>query len=170
MSAVISTARLTLRVIHTDDAPFYLELVNNPTWLAGIGDKGIRTLEAARDAIQSGPMAMQERLGYSLYVMQRTEDGIPMGLCGLIKRDSLPDTDIGYAILPRYNGQGYTYEAAAAVLAHARDHIGLKRLLGITSPKNEASNYLLQKLGLRFVRVIHTSDTDPGTNLYSISF
>jgi len=170
MSAVLTTARLTLRTIGPEDAPFYLELINDPTWIANIGDKGIRTLEGAEDNIRSGPMAMQQRLGYSLYLVERTADGERLGLCGLIKRDTLPDTDIGYAIMPRFAGQGYTYEAAAAVLAYARDTIGLERLLGITSPQNEASNYLLQKLGLRFVRIIHTNDTDPGTNLYSITF
>ena len=114
---ILDTERLTLRTIDADDAAFYYELVNDPTWLEHIGDEGIRSIEDARKAILEGPCAMQQQLGYSLYVMERKSDGKPLGLCGLIKRDALPDVDIGYAIRPAWFGQGYTYEAAAAVVA-----------------------------------------------------
>ncbi|TFW16313.1 GNAT family N-acetyltransferase [Duganella callida] len=165
---ILDTERLTLRTISADDAAFYYELVNDPTWLEHIGDKGIRSIEGARTAILEGPCAMQQKLGHSLYVMERKSDGAPLGLCGLIKRDTLPAVDIGYAIRPAYFGQGYTYEAAAAVVAYARDTLGLPRLMGITNPANLNSINLLAKLGLRFVEhKIMPPDGRP-TNIYSM--
>jgi RimJ/RimL family protein N-acetyltransferase len=167
---VLSTERLNLRTVEAGDAPFYLELVNDPSWIANIGDRGIRTLDGARTAIEEGPMAMQARLGYSLYVVERRSDGAAMGLCGLIKRDILPDTDIGYAISPAYWGHGYAYEAAAAVVQHARGALGLPRLLAITSPGNLASNALLRKLGLSLVEQVKLEGWDEDSNLYRLEF
>jgi RimJ/RimL family protein N-acetyltransferase len=164
---ILETARLKLRLMHPDDAAFYYELVNDPTWLEHIGDKGIRSVEGARAAILDGPLAMQQRHGHSLYVMERKSDGQALGLCGLIKRDTLPDVDIGYAIRPAYFGQGYTYEAAVAVVAYARDVLGIQRLMGITNPANTVSIKLLAKLGLTLVE--HTAMPPDGrpTNIYA---
>lgn len=167
---VAETARLRLRTITADDAAFYYELVNDPTWLEFIGDKGIRTVEQARVAIVDGPVAMQTRHGHSLYVMERKEDGRALGLCGLIRRDSLPDVDIGYAIRPRHFGQGYTYEAAQAVLALARGPLGIRRLLGITDPGNSSSIALLHKLGLRFVEAKPLPPHGRPTNIYALEW
>lgn len=167
---IIDTERLNLRTIDPDDAAFYYELVNDPTWLEYIGDKGIRSIEGARDAILEGPCAMQQRLGHSLYVMERKSDGVPLGLCGLIKRDGLDDVDIGYAIRPAWFGQGYTYEAAVAVVAYARDQLRMKRLLGLTAPANANSIRLLQKLGLEFVEVRNLPPHERPTNIYRIEF
>ncbi|MET0323330.1 MAG: GNAT family N-acetyltransferase [Duganella sp.] len=164
---VLETPRLRLRTIAPDDALFYYELVNDPTWLAHIGDKGIRTVEQARTAIIDGPVAMQSRHGHSLYVMERREDGRALGLCGLIRRDILPDVDIGYAIRPDYFGQGYTFEAAQAVLALARDTLGIERVLAITAPGNTASIGLLHKLGLRFEEMKLLPPDNRPTNIYA---
>jgi RimJ/RimL family protein N-acetyltransferase len=167
---ILETERLNLRTIVPDDAAFYYELVNDPTWLEHIGDKGIRSVDGARAAIIDGPCAMQQKLGHSLYVMERKSDGMPLGLCGLIKRDSLPDVDIGYAIRPAYFGQGYTFEAAAAVVAYARTQLRLKRLLGITSPGNTNSINLLAKLGLGFVEHKVLPPDGRPTNIYCLEF
>ncbi|NYE61562.1 RimJ/RimL family protein N-acetyltransferase [Duganella sp. 1224] len=163
---ILDTERLRLRTIHADDAAFYYALVNDPSWIEHIGDKGIRSVDGARAAIIEGPCAMQERLGHSLYVMERKQDGEPLGLCGLIKRDSLPEVDIGYAIRPAYFGQGYTYEAASAVVAYARDVLGLKRLMGITNPANTVSIKLLAKLGLTFIEHKMLPPDNRPTNIY----
>ncbi len=167
---ILDTERLTLRTLETDDAPFYLELVNDPSFLQYIGDKGVRTLDDARRAIADGPQTMQRTLGHSLYLLQRRSDGVPLGLCGLIKRDSLPDVDIGYALMPAYWGQGYAHEAAAAVVAHGRDVLGLKCLLAITSPDNASSIGLLLKLGLRFVECTQLPPDQRATNIYRREF
>jgi RimJ/RimL family protein N-acetyltransferase len=165
---ILQTERLNLRTVTPEDAPFYLELVNDPSWIRYIGDRGLRTVAAARTAIVDGPMAMFDKLGYSLYVVERREDGKAMGMCGLIKRDILPDTDIGYAISPQFWGHGYAHEAAAAVVAHARGPLGLPRLLAITSPDNAASQKLLLKLGMGFVKSTRLEGWEVDSNLYSI--
>ena len=123
-----------------------------------IGDKGVRTLEDARNYILNGPVDMYHRLGFGLYLTELKESGVPLGLCGLIKRDGLEDVDIGFAFLPRFWAKGYAYESAAAVLAYGKDVLGLKRIVAITSPDNHASGRLLEKLGLRFERMVKLSE------------
>ena len=164
---ILSTPRLRLRTAHPDDRHFYLALVNDPGFLEHIGDRGIRTLEDADAALASGPIAMQEQRGHSLYVVELRDEGTPVGMCGLIKRDTLDGVDIGYAFLQAHCGRGYAYEAASAVLAHAPS-LGLRQVLAITSPDNVASNALLRKLGMRFERFVHLAPGDAGSNLYSI--
>lgn len=167
---ILETERLLLRTMREDDAPFYLALVNEPSWLEHIGDKGIRTLDDARESIVAGPMRMQRLLGYSLYLVERKADGAPLGLCGLILRDTLPGTDIGYALAPRYWGHGYAYEAAAAIVDLARDRLGLRRLFGIVSPANAPSIALLEKLGLSFLRSARFPPDGRETHVYCVEF
>jgi len=146
---ILQTPRLTLRRLVPEDAPFILVLVNDPDWLRYIGDKNVRDLDGARAYIAHGPAAMYARCGYGLWLVM-LKDGTPAGLCGLLKRDTLEHPDIGFAFLPRYRGQGYAGEAAAATLAYGRQTLGMKRILAITSPDNGASGRLLEKIGLRF--------------------
>ncbi len=169
MTHILDTARLRLRTLAPDDAAVYLKVVNVPAFIEFIGDRGIRSLDAARKAIADGPVAMQRTLGHSLYLVERKDTGAAIGMCGLIKRDSLPDVDIGYAYLPEYGGMGYATEAAAGVLAYAAS-IGLRRLLAITSPGNDASNAVLKKIGMRFDKMVYLSPEDPGTLLYCYDF
>jgi RimJ/RimL family protein N-acetyltransferase len=166
---VLATARLRLRTAHPDDADFYLALVNDPGFLEHIGDRGIRTRDDAVQALLDGPIAMQEVRGHSLYVVELKASGVPVGMCGLIKRETLDGVDIGYAYLAPHCGRGYAYEAGMAVLAHA-PALGLKRVLAITSPNNLASNGLLRKMGMRFERFVHLVPGDAGSNLYSLDF
>jgi RimJ/RimL family protein N-acetyltransferase len=144
---VLETARLALRHLGPADAPFILDLLNQPSWLRFIGDRGVRTLDDARAYIANGPAAMIARHGFGLFLVQRRADGEPLGMCGLIKRDALADVDLGFAFLPQHWGQGYAVEAAAGTLAYARVPLGLKRVLAITDPQNEASMRVLAKLG-----------------------
>lgn len=146
---VMRTERLGLRRLDLDDAPFILELVNEPDWLRFIGDKGVSSLEDAEHYLHAGPLDMYARFGFGLYLVERSADGMPIGMCGLIKRDTLECVDIGFAFLARHRGQGFALEAARATLAHAGD-LGLKRLMAITTPDNAASQKLLAKLGMTF--------------------
>ncbi|MFC5549646.1 GNAT family N-acetyltransferase [Massilia aerilata] len=171
---IVRTERLRLRTATPDDTVFYHALVNDPAFIEHIGDRGIRTLDDARQALLAGPVAMQEERGHSLYVVELSEGGfpdghVPIGMCGLIKRDTLDEIDIGYAYLPDWRGQGYAYEAARAVLAYAPT-IGIRKLVAIVSPNNQASNGLLRKLGMAFVEFRHLVPGDAGSNLYSIEF
>lgn len=167
---ILSTERLNLRTVNAGDAPFYLELVNDPAWIANIGDRGIRTVEAARTALLEGPVAMHLRLGYSLYLVERRSDGAPVGLCGLLKRDFLEYTDIGYALAAGYRGQGYAREAAGAVLAYARDTLQLPGLMAITHPDNQVSIGLLEKLGWQYVERKQLPGYDGDSNVYRLEF
>jgi RimJ/RimL family protein N-acetyltransferase len=151
---VLETERLALRRLSAEDAGFILELVNDPDWLRFIGDRGVRTPEAARDYISRNLMPMYERHGFGLYLTELKGRGTPVGICGLIKRDSLEDVDIGFAFLPQFRGKGYGYESAAAVMAYGRRAFGLNRIVAITSPDNDVSARLLEKLGFRFERMV----------------
>jgi len=164
---VIATDRLTLRWLSTDDAAFILELLNEPSWLQFIGDKGVRTLDDARDYILKGPMDMYARLGFGLYLTELAEDGVPIGICGLIKRDSLDDVDIGFAFLPRFWAKGYAYEAAAAVVAYGKNVLGLRRIVAITTSDNHRSAKLLEKLGFRVERMIRLANDAQELRLFS---
>lgn len=163
---VLETDRLRLRWLTPDDAAFVLELLNDPAWLQFIGDRGVHTLDEARVYIQSGPVAMYLREGFGLYLAERKTDGAAMGLCGLVKRAGLDDVDLGFAFLPAFRGHGYAYEAAAAVLAHANDDLGLPRLAAITSMDNHASIRLLEKLGFQFERLMHLPGDDEAVRLF----
>ncbi|MBQ5947215.1 GNAT family N-acetyltransferase [Massilia sp. ST3] len=165
MMEVLRTERLRLRTLREEDADFYLELVNDPAFIEHIGDRGLRTVEDARRALREGPLAMHALRGHSLYLVERLEDGAPVGLSGLIKRDSLDDVDIGYAFLPRYRGLGYALEAGHGVVRHARA-LGIPRLVAITTPGNAASIGLLLKLGLRFERQASLAPSEPPVNVY----
>lgn len=155
---VLETARLRLRQFTPDDAAFVLELLNEPSWLRFIGDRGVRTLDDARAYIEQGPRVMFARHGFSLLLVERKADGAALGMCGLIQRDTLEVPDIGYGFLPRAWGQGYAREAAAAVLAYGHSTLGLPRILAITDPDNVASIKLLEGLGMRFIELIPYDD------------
>lgn len=147
---IVVTERLILRTLALEDAAFILELVNDPDWLRYIGDRGVHNLDDARGYIQKGPMDLHARYGFSLYRVELKSDGTPIGLCGIIKRDTLPEVDLGFAFLARHRGRGYAREAAEAALAHARTALGLRRILAIVSPGNTRSIALLEKLGFSY--------------------
>ncbi|HEX7330554.1 MAG TPA: GNAT family N-acetyltransferase [Pyrinomonadaceae bacterium] len=151
---VLETERLSLRRLTVDDAQFILTLLNEPSFLRYIGDKQVRTLEDAREYILNGPVASYERNGFGLYLVELKESYTPIGMCGFLKRDELPDPDIGFAFMPDFWSKGFAFEAAAALLEDARQRLRLQRILAITSLDNEASIKLLQRLGFRFDKVI----------------
>jgi RimJ/RimL family protein N-acetyltransferase len=168
-AAVASTARLRLRRVHADDAPFIRELLNEPSWIRYIGDRGVRTLDDARRYIENGPAAMYARVGFGLWLVEKRETGEPTGLCGLIKRDGLDDVDLGFAFLPRFWRNGYAHESATAAMAYARDVLRLRRVVAILSKDNARSRRLLGKLGLRFERTIRMHDDADELDLYAIA-
>jgi RimJ/RimL family protein N-acetyltransferase len=166
---IAETERLLIRTATTADAQFYFRLVNDPSWLANIGDRGIHSEEEARAALERGPCRLQQTLGFSSYLLERKSDGVAVGMCGLFKRDSLPDLDIGYALLPEFAGQGYAYEAASAVMAYARAELGLTRLLGVTLPDNARSWQLLTRLGMVLEGTIPSLAHKGDARLYAVN-
>jgi RimJ/RimL family protein N-acetyltransferase len=164
---VLETERLILRRLTVDDDEFILELLNDPSWLRFIGDKGVRTPDAARDYILKSLVSMYERLGFGLYLTELKGEGVPIGICGLNKRDSLEDVDIGFAFLPKFRGEGYAYESASAVMEYGKSNFGLNRLVAITSPDNYGSAKLLEKLGFNFERMVKLSDDSTEVRLFA---
>jgi RimJ/RimL family protein N-acetyltransferase len=152
MTLIAQTQRLRVRRFVTDDAPFIVELLNDPGWIRYIGKRNVRTIEDAKGYLAKGPIDMYARLGFGLYLVELVDTREPIGMCGLIKRPALEDVDIGFAFLPRYAGQGYAFEAATAVMAHARA-LGLDRIVAIVTRDNERSRRLLDRLGFRFERL-----------------
>jgi RimJ/RimL family protein N-acetyltransferase len=163
---VLETERLVLRQFSTEDSEFILELLNEPSFIRNIGDKGIRTIEGANLYILNGPVASYAKNGFGLYLVKRKETNESIGMCGLIRRDTLQDVDIGYAFLPRFWSKGYAVEAARAVKEYAKNVIGIKRLVAITNPDNEGSIRVLEKIGLQFERMVRLSEDDIELKLF----
>ena len=170
MAPLLETTRLALRRLSEDDAPFMLELLNEPSFIRNIGDRGVRTIDEARDYIARGPMASYARFGFGLYLVELMEPRTAVGICGILKRDELPEPDIGFAFLPAYWSTGYAREAAEAVKLYARDTLAVPRLLAIVSPSNDSSIRLLEKLGFTFTTVMRLTPEADDVRLYACAF
>lgn len=163
---VLETERLVLRRITAADAEFIIELLNQPSFLRFIGDKGVRNKEDSVRYIETGPQASYERFGFGLYLVELKETSVPIGMCGLLKRDTLPDVDVGFAFLPDFWSQGYAFESAAAVINYGRETLKLRRIVAITSLDNDASIRLLEKIGLRFEGLIKLAEDQAEVRLF----
>jgi RimJ/RimL family protein N-acetyltransferase len=161
------TSRLVLRKLEFTDAAFVVQLLNEPSFLENIGDRGVRNEEDAHRYLREGPMAMYAKYGFGLWHASLKSEGTPIGMCGLLKRDTLPDADIGYAYLPAHWGQGYALEAAEATLRHGADRFGLPRVIGVVSPGNTGSIRVLEKIGMQFERMHSMDPGEPDVRLYS---
>ena len=148
---ILETDRLRLRwFTGTDtDADFLRALLNDPGWLANIGERNVRTRRQARHWIATRHTEVYGRLGFGFWAVERKSDGALMGMCGLVKRDTLMEVDVGYALMPAFRAQGYAREAAAACVRYAHDVLGLPEVWGITGPDNAPSAGVLQRIGLR---------------------
>ena len=170
---ILETERLVLREVNGDDAEFVLDLLNQPSFKKFIGDRGVRTVEQAREYIETRFTRSYRDNGFGLYLVelkQKADDDsctplnsrvsarTPIGICGFIKRDSLPDADIGFALLPQYEKKGYAFESAEAVMRYGKETLHLARVLAITTLDNESSGSLLQKIGFTFDREIEMGD------------
>ncbi|MEP6635295.1 MAG: GNAT family N-acetyltransferase [Acidobacteriota bacterium] len=164
---VLETQRLSLRQLTSDDAQFLLELLNEPSFITNIGDRGVRTVSDASKYALDGPIASYARNGFGLYLVELKETGKPIGICGLVKRDALADADIGFAFLPAFWSQGYAYESALMVKAYALNVLKLKRVLAITNPNNAGSIRVLEKIGLQYKQMVRMSADAPEIRLYS---
>ena len=166
----LETTRLVMRRLVAADAAFFLALVTDPAWIRFIGDRKVHTVEEAQRSLVDGPIAMYAKTGHGLLVVERKADGAPLGICGLIRRDTLPDIDLGFAFLPQHRGQGYAHEAARRSLEHARDDLGLARLVAIASPDNADSLKLLERLGMRHEKTFSFPGETRLTALYAIDW
>lgn len=170
MKKILETKRLILRELNTRDAAFILTLLNTPTWLKFIGDRGVKNLDDAEKYILNGPVKSYTENGFGLYIVQLKNGGIPIGMCGLIKRDFLEDPDIGFALLPEFEGKGYGYESSSAVLSYAQKELGMKKIAAITVKENTNSIHLLEKIGLHEEGTVVYPATREELMLFTVRF
>lgn len=164
---VLETDRLILRRLTTDDAEFMLGHLNDASFHRFIGDRGVRTVEEARQYLLDGPIASYESHGYGIYMVELKGSGEQIGTCGLVNRKGMEDVEIGFALLPQFWSQGYAIEAAQAVMVYAQEDLGIERIVAIANPGNERSFKLLEKLGLRFARMFRLPGSETVIKLFS---
>jgi len=167
VTTILETGRLRLRHATTADAKFMYALVNDPDFIRNIGDRGVRTLADAERYVRDGPIASYDKFGFGMYVVELRDSGVPIGLCGLVKRDWLSAVDIGFAFLPQYRSLGYAFEAAKAVKVYGRDVLKLTRIVAIVSPANADSIRLLEKIGLRFEGMVRPANENEDIKLFA---
>ncbi|GLX78975.1 alanine acetyltransferase [Thalassotalea insulae] len=151
---ICETNRLRIRHCSKKDAEFIIRLLNEPSYIANIEDKKVRTIDDAIKYLNDGPIATYQKFGFGLYLVELKETGEPIGMCGLLKRDTLADADLGYSLLKQYWSMGYAKESALAVLKSANHDYGLNRIVAITKIDNLRSSGLLEKLGFSFEGMI----------------
>ena len=167
MNTILETERLRLREFTLNDTHFIIELLNSPGWIQYIGERNVKTEEQAIAYLQNGPLKSYAENGYGLSMVEIKEDATPVGMCGILNRDTLETPDIGFAFLPAYNGKGYGFEIASATLAHAQTAWGIPKISAITLPANRRSIQLLEKIGLQLVRRFSFPDKEEELLLYS---
>jgi [ribosomal protein S5]-alanine N-acetyltransferase len=149
------------------DAEFILDLLNQPSFIKYIGDRGVRTVDEARDFIENRYRQSYRENGFGLYAVELKQTGAPIGICGFVKRDSLPEADIGFAFLPEFEGKGYAFESAAAMMRFGAENLNFRRVLAVTTPDNESSQKLLGKLGFRFEGTVNLPPDNEDLKLFA---
>jgi len=168
VQTILESKRLYLRRLVRDDAEFILNLLNQPSWLEFIGDKKVYNLNDAKKYIELAPMTMYEQFGFGLFLVCSKGNSMPLGLCGLMKRDNLEDADLGYAFLPEFWQQGYATEAVESVLDYAKNTHNLTRVLALSKSSNAASIKLLNKVGFLFDRDLKLLEDEENLQIYQI--
>jgi RimJ/RimL family protein N-acetyltransferase len=164
---ILETERAILRQVTKDDDEFVLDLLNQPSFIKYIGDRNVRTINQARDYIESRFTASYKKFGFGLWSVELKETDTTVGICGFVKRDSLPEADIGFAFLPQYERKGYAFESASVALRYGESALNFKRILAVTSQDNESSGKLLGKLDFKFERLIVLPDVNEEVKLFS---
>jgi len=167
MNFILETERLVLRQFTIDDATFIVELVNSPGWIEFIGERNIKTGEQARNYLRDGPLKSYEQNGFGLYLVELRNEKTPMGMCGIIKRDNLENPDIGFAFLPEFTGKGLAFEIANATMTYAKDKLKLPTIFAITVSANKSSIKLLEKIGMKFIKLFCFPDNKEELMLFS---
>jgi RimJ/RimL family protein N-acetyltransferase len=170
MMTVLETERLVLRrfTAEASELEFVLRIVNEPSYLQNIGDKGVRTLEQAATYLLEGPIKSYEVHGHGLYLVVLKESLQPVGICGLLRRDQFQDPDLGYAFLPEFWSQGFAFESASAVLNYGRRSLGLAKVIALVNPTNAPSIKLLKKLGFSYSERVNMEPGGAKADVYEL--
>ncbi|MBC5993177.1 GNAT family N-acetyltransferase [Pontibacter cellulosilyticus] len=166
MSHILETERLRLREFTLQDTAFVLELLNSPGWLQFIGDRNVKTEAQAKSYLENGPLESYRVNGFGLWLVEKKDNSQPMGMCGILKRNTLKNPDIGFAFLPGFDGKGYAYESATATMAYANNQLKLPKIAAITIADNERSIRLLEKIGMAYTGTVRLADDQDELLLY----
>lgn len=169
MKYILNTRRLRVREFEVHDAGFIVELLNTPGWLEFIGDRNVRTEKQAKYYLENGPIKSYRENGFGLYLVETKESVANVGMCGILKRDSLESPNIGFAFLPEHTGKGYALEVAMATLKYAEGQLKLPKISAITKPDNKRSIRLLEAIGLKLEKHMAWSYDNQEVLLYSIA-
>ncbi len=164
------TKRLILKPTSEEDAEFIFELVNTPKWLANIGDRNVKSIADAKAYIKDRMTTQLEKLGYGNYTLIRKLDNIKIGSCGLYDREGLEGIDIGFALLPVYENMGYGFESATKLIEVGNQEFNIKLISAITTKENKASQKLIEKLGLLYIKTVKISTDEEELLLYSLEY
>ena len=164
---ILQTKRLALSEATVDDAHFFMELMNSSNWLPHIGDRGIDDIKKAESYIEDSLLNSYRKNGFGLYKVLLKPLLEPVGICGFVKRDYLEHPDIGFAILPKFEGKGYMSEAALATISYGFEVLKFQTILAVTTEENQGSKKILDKIGLEYVKRIEEKKDRPEFLLYS---
>jgi RimJ/RimL family protein N-acetyltransferase len=164
---ILETNRLILREVSADDAEFMLDLLNQPSFIKYIGDRNVRTIAESKEFIESRYIKSYRDNSFGLYAVELKNSGAVVGICGFVKRDTLPDPDIGFAFLPQFCGQGFAVESAEGSMKYGEEILGFTKVLAITTPDNESSGKLLLKIGFKFAELVKMPHDDEELKLFS---
>jgi RimJ/RimL family protein N-acetyltransferase len=167
MNYILETERLKVRWLTLDDTKFIIELLNSPGWKKFIGDRNVKTEDQSKKYLKNGPLKSYVDNGFGSCLVELKNEKIPIGMCGIIKRDHLESPDIGFAFLPEFIGKGFAFEVAKATMEYAKDILKLSEIFAITVPDNKLSIKLLEKIGMRFIRVFHLPNDNEKLLLYT---
>jgi len=168
MQLTLQSERLFIRTLTIIDAGFMLQLMNSPNWIKNIGDRRVTNKTEASNYILNKIIPSYKKNGFGLFLVCLKENKKPIGICGILQREGLNTPDLGFAIIPAMEGQGFATEASKEVIQFAREVLDLSTLAGITKPDNIASISVLTKLGMEFEQSIKLPE-DPNTfSLYTM--
>ena len=163
---ILETGRLILSELTVNDAPFFYKLVNDPSWIEFIGDRDVKTLADAENYLSTKIIPSYKINGFGFYLVSSKNKNESIGISGLIDREGLENIDVGYAFLPEFRGKGYAYEATKSVLSYAKNTLQIKPVIAITNVDNIKSCQLLERLGLKFDKIIQLPDNPVKCKLY----
>ncbi|WP_417874166.1 GNAT family N-acetyltransferase [Xanthomarina gelatinilytica] len=165
---IAETNRLLISKLTLEDASFILELTNTPHFIKYVGNKNLKTLEDSKNYLKEGTLKSYKNFGFGFYKLQlKQEQNKTIGTCGLVKREQLDHVDIGFAMLPGYEGKGFGLEASKEILKLAKNTFKLTRILAITLPTNSNSIKLLEKLGLTYEKRVKPFEDDEELLLFA---
>jgi RimJ/RimL family protein N-acetyltransferase len=162
------TERLIIRPTSEKDSELIYQLMNTPKFVKFVGDREINSIQDAENYIKIKMLPQLKTFGYSNYSLITKSEGIKIGTCGLYNRDGVDGIDIGFGLLPQYEGFGYAYESASRLVRAAFEEFNIDKIKAFTTKENMSSQRLLEKLGLEMIGTTWLPNDNEELLLYKI--